>query len=205
MGRINLYVKESVIIKKKPIWKKVYICDICDAEAESKDKLKNHIHCVDCAIQFKSMSELNNHIQQSHTNEIMVDGQGNANKGKRKIIDNKFEIDKCRKDLAEKERRISVLMTELTTKDDIIEALNKSNEVSNKDNGWVKCDVCDVEIQNQQKMKDHVAKAHNVKCDKCHTKFQYGDMLSEHVKNVHKVNTNEVNEKTVGSILENDL
>ena len=83
---------------------KVYIYDICDAEAESKDKLKSHIHCVDCAIQFKSMSELNNHTQQSHTNEIMVDAQGNANKGKRKIIDNKFEIDKCRKDLAEKRK-----------------------------------------------------------------------------------------------------
>ena len=43
-------------------------CDVCNEEAISKEKLKTHIHCVECSKSFKKMTDLNSHIQQIHAN-----------------------------------------------------------------------------------------------------------------------------------------
>ena len=52
--------------KKETTNKKIFVCDVCNEEAISKEKLKTHIHCVECSKSFKKMTDLNSHIQQIH-------------------------------------------------------------------------------------------------------------------------------------------
>ena len=99
----------------------------------------------------------------------------------------KLELDKCRKALVEKEKRISKLMVEVTTKDEEIEVLKQSTESteSNKVGGWVECNICEVEVRSKQKLKNHMSKVHNILCGNCDNRFETNDQLSEHVKKSH--------------------
>ena len=54
---------------------KVFVCDHCDHWADSKAELKDHIHCVKCAMALKIMPKSNGYIHYVH-----VCDKKNANK-----------------------------------------------------------------------------------------------------------------------------
>ena len=234
--------------KKENHVKKVYLCDVCTFETESKDQLKNHIHCLQCGTYYKTMLELNSHIHKTHVNQILTEcdsgeckkmsktmkeeikqlkesldtnakimeetldqlhnnnSDGSANKTdhiKGNLKDMKVELDKCRKELAQKEKRVGILMVEVTLKDDTIEAMKKQMAPSDSNHvgSSTKCSVCGVECRNKSKLKTHIDKYHSFKCNKCDAKFETKESLSNHSKHNHKDNTDE--NKTVKYICNN--
>ena len=53
-------------------YKKVYLCEECTYEANSKEEFKNHIHCVQCGSVHKNMEDLVTHLQSVHVNDVIA-------------------------------------------------------------------------------------------------------------------------------------
>ena len=231
----------------EPSITKVYVCEICDFESASKDGLKCHIHCSECAISFKTMDNLNTHIQNEHVNEILSEcgkkackqtqstmkaeirmlkttldenvklvqetidksnekdegnkTKNNVRKENAAIKEVQKDLDNARKIISEKEKRLSMLMVEITTKDAKIEILEKESPFVNH----YTCYLCHDKFSMKEQFDEHMKAKHNLKifsCHKCGGKFSCKTKHKDHIHTCTKSSNNQTstsNDKTSSS------
>ena len=156
---------------------------------ESKQNESNSCHI--CNKNFKDKKKMNKHNRQSHGIRIR-----NPYKTKSKDSDNNTQVQMI-KEVSSKFKfgkgiKISCQPNPESNKTEnkniVVE--NKNVSINKKNKLQVKCETCDLALQNKNELLKHRKNLHYMNCFKCSAKFEKESQLDEHMKKRHVVNCN---------------
>ena len=175
-------------------------CDECEYVSINDADLKGHKkqhqvegdHCKICGLFCEDKSTLDIHVENEHSQEEVMKNTINkmsislkkmaVEKKKLKQENNilKKEVDSARNEIAIKTKRISVLMVENSTKDEIV----KVHTENAKEKNIFPCVRCDYKAKNKQELAGHF-KFEHLQCVKCKENFLKSEELKSHMELSH--------------------
>ena len=175
--------------KKKNSVGKVKTETTVENVSESK-QIENNC-CRVCNKNFKDKKKMNKHNRQSHGIRIR-----NPYKTKSKDSDNNTQVQMI-KEVSSKFKfgkgiKISCQPNPESNKTEnkniVVE--NENVSINKKNKLQVKCETCDLALQNKNELLKHRKNLHYMNCFKCSAKFEKESQLDEHMKKRHVVNCN---------------